>query len=158
MPAIRLTKTPSGSATKSSGWHSSDVSQPRVRVFGSLRTRCSHRLRTVIALAQPSEPVNRIRTMIRQRLRLLPETRNEADLWCIPRCFAIAVRYPRSGEAPSDARRHELRRHSRGRGDSRHKGAGVSVLFIISFRAAAVSGAFGAFINVVAPNTFLDLA
>jgi hypothetical protein len=34
----------------------------------------------VIALAQPSEPVNRIRQMIRQRLRLLPETRNEADL------------------------------------------------------------------------------
>jgi 2'-5' RNA ligase len=34
----------------------------------------------VIALAQPSEPVNRIREMIRQRLRLPPETRNEADL------------------------------------------------------------------------------
>lgn len=34
----------------------------------------------VIALAQPSEPVNRIRGMIRERLRLPPETRNEADL------------------------------------------------------------------------------
>jgi 2'-5' RNA ligase len=34
----------------------------------------------VIALAQPSEPVNRIRQMIRERLRLPPETRNEADL------------------------------------------------------------------------------
>lgn len=34
----------------------------------------------VIALAQPSEPVNRIREMIRERLRLPPETRNEADL------------------------------------------------------------------------------
>ena len=34
----------------------------------------------VIALAQPSEPVNRIREMIRERLRLPVETRNEADL------------------------------------------------------------------------------
>ena len=34
----------------------------------------------VIALAQPSEPVNRIREMIRERLRLPAETRNEADL------------------------------------------------------------------------------
>jgi hypothetical protein len=34
----------------------------------------------VIALAQPSEPVNRIREEIRERLRLPPETRNEADL------------------------------------------------------------------------------
>ena len=34
----------------------------------------------VIALAQPSEPVNRIREIIRQRLRLPAETRNEADL------------------------------------------------------------------------------
>ena len=34
----------------------------------------------VIALAQPSEPVNRIRQMIRERLRLPPETPNEADL------------------------------------------------------------------------------
>jgi hypothetical protein len=34
----------------------------------------------VIALAQPSEPVNRIREMIRQRLRLPPETRYEADM------------------------------------------------------------------------------
>jgi hypothetical protein len=34
----------------------------------------------VVALAQPSEPVNRIRGMIRERLRLPPETRNEADL------------------------------------------------------------------------------
>ena len=34
----------------------------------------------VIALARPSEPVNRIREMIRDRLRLPPETRNEADL------------------------------------------------------------------------------
>jgi hypothetical protein len=33
----------------------------------------------------------------------------------------------------------------------------LAVLFIISFLAAAVSGALGAFINVVAPNTFLDL-
>jgi 2'-5' RNA ligase len=34
----------------------------------------------VIALAQPTEPVNRIREMIRERLRLPSETRNEADL------------------------------------------------------------------------------
>ena len=34
----------------------------------------------VIALARPSEPVNRIREMIRESLRLPPETRNEADL------------------------------------------------------------------------------
>lgn len=34
----------------------------------------------VIALAQPAEPVNRIRGMIRERLRLPAETRNEADL------------------------------------------------------------------------------
>jgi hypothetical protein len=34
----------------------------------------------VIALAQPTEPVNRIREMIRERLRLPAETRNEADL------------------------------------------------------------------------------
>ena len=34
----------------------------------------------VIALARPSEPVNRIRGMIRERLRLPPETRNETDL------------------------------------------------------------------------------
>ena len=34
----------------------------------------------VIALARPSEPVNRIREMIRERLRLPSETRNEADL------------------------------------------------------------------------------
>jgi hypothetical protein len=34
----------------------------------------------VIALAQPSEPVNRIRDAIRERLRLPAETRNEADL------------------------------------------------------------------------------
>jgi hypothetical protein len=34
----------------------------------------------VIALAQPSEPVNRIRQIIRERLRLPSETRNEADL------------------------------------------------------------------------------
>ena len=34
----------------------------------------------VIALAKPSEPVNRIREMIRERLHLPSETRNEADL------------------------------------------------------------------------------
>ena len=34
----------------------------------------------VIALAQPTEPVNRIREAIRERLRLPSETRNEADL------------------------------------------------------------------------------
>ena len=34
----------------------------------------------VIALAQPSEPVNRIREMIRERLRLPAETRNDAVL------------------------------------------------------------------------------
>lgn len=34
----------------------------------------------VIALAQPTEPVNRIRGMIRERLGLPSETRNEADL------------------------------------------------------------------------------
>ncbi len=34
----------------------------------------------VIALARPVEPVNRIRRMIRERLRLPSETRNEADL------------------------------------------------------------------------------
>jgi hypothetical protein len=33
----------------------------------------------------------------------------------------------------------------------------LAVLFTVSFLAAAVSGAFGAFINVVAPNNFLDL-
>lgn len=34
----------------------------------------------VITLAEPTEPVNRIRGMIRERLRLPSETRNEADL------------------------------------------------------------------------------
>jgi 2'-5' RNA ligase len=34
----------------------------------------------VIALAWPTEPVNRIRKMIRERLSLPPETRNKADL------------------------------------------------------------------------------
>jgi hypothetical protein len=34
----------------------------------------------VIALAEPTEPVNRIRRMIRERLRLPSETRNEVDL------------------------------------------------------------------------------
>jgi hypothetical protein len=34
----------------------------------------------VIALARPTEPVNRIRGMIRERLRLPTETRNETDL------------------------------------------------------------------------------
>ncbi len=34
----------------------------------------------VIALAEPTEPVNRIRQMIRECLRLPTETRNEADL------------------------------------------------------------------------------
>ena len=34
----------------------------------------------VIALAGPAEPVNRIRGLIRDHLRLPPETRNEADL------------------------------------------------------------------------------
>ena len=34
----------------------------------------------VIALAEPTEPVNRIRRMIRERLQLPSETRNEADL------------------------------------------------------------------------------
>ena len=34
----------------------------------------------VVALAEPTGPVNRIRQMIRERLRLPPETRNEADL------------------------------------------------------------------------------
>ena len=34
----------------------------------------------VIALAEPTEPVNRIRRMIRERLRLPSETRNEAEL------------------------------------------------------------------------------
>jgi hypothetical protein len=34
----------------------------------------------VIALARPTGPVNRIRRMIRERLRLPPETRNQADL------------------------------------------------------------------------------
>jgi hypothetical protein len=34
----------------------------------------------VIALAEPTEPVNRIRRMIRERLRLPSETRNEAHL------------------------------------------------------------------------------
>jgi hypothetical protein len=34
----------------------------------------------VIALARPAEPVNRIRRMIRERLRPPSETRNEADL------------------------------------------------------------------------------
>ncbi len=34
----------------------------------------------VVALAEPTGPVNRVRTMIRERLRLPSETRNEADL------------------------------------------------------------------------------
>jgi 2'-5' RNA ligase len=34
----------------------------------------------VVALAEPTEPVNRVREMIRERLRLPLETRNEADL------------------------------------------------------------------------------
>jgi hypothetical protein len=34
----------------------------------------------VIALAEPTEPVNRIRRMIRERLRFPSEPRNEADL------------------------------------------------------------------------------
>ena len=34
----------------------------------------------VVTLARPTEPVNRIRRMIRERLRLPSETRNEADL------------------------------------------------------------------------------
>jgi hypothetical protein len=34
----------------------------------------------VIALAEPTEPLNRIRQMIGERLRLPSETRNEADL------------------------------------------------------------------------------
>jgi hypothetical protein len=34
----------------------------------------------VIALARPAEPVNRVRRMIRERLRLPSETSNEADL------------------------------------------------------------------------------
>ena len=34
----------------------------------------------VIALSRPAEPVNRIREMIRERLRLPSETHNEADL------------------------------------------------------------------------------
>jgi hypothetical protein len=34
---------------------------------------------SVVALAEPSEPVNHIRRMIRERLRLPLETRNEAD-------------------------------------------------------------------------------
>jgi hypothetical protein len=34
----------------------------------------------VIALAEPTGPVNRIRAMIRERLSLPPQTRNEADL------------------------------------------------------------------------------
>jgi len=34
----------------------------------------------VIVLAWPAKPVNRIRGLIRERLRLPPETRNEADL------------------------------------------------------------------------------
>jgi hypothetical protein len=34
----------------------------------------------VIVLAEPTEPINRIRRMIRERLRLPSETRNEADL------------------------------------------------------------------------------
>ena len=46
----------------------------------------------VIAIAQPSEPVNRIREAIRERLRLSPETRKTRRTWCIPPCFAIAVR------------------------------------------------------------------
>jgi len=47
------------------------------------RITCEHVVATdsaVIALAEPAEPVNRIRRMIRERLRLPPETRNEADL------------------------------------------------------------------------------
>ena len=50
---------------------------------GPFRITYSHFVATasaVIALAEPAEPVNRIRGMIRERLRLPPETRNGADL------------------------------------------------------------------------------
>ena len=50
---------------------------------GGFRITYEHVVATdsaVIALARPTEPVNRIREMIRERLRLPPETRNEADL------------------------------------------------------------------------------
>ena len=45
----------------------------------------------VIALARPAEPVNRIREMIRERLRCPPKPATR-QIWCILRCFAIAVR------------------------------------------------------------------
>jgi hypothetical protein len=45
----------------------------------------------VIALARPAEPVNRIREMIREGLRLPPRPATRL-IWCIPPCFAIAVR------------------------------------------------------------------
>jgi hypothetical protein len=68
----------------------------------------------VIALAQPSEPVNRIREAIRERLRLPPRDPQRGGFGAyhpvsLSRCAL------RSGEAPSDARRHERRGRGRGR-------------------------------------------
>ncbi len=46
----------------------------------------------VVALARPTEPVNRIREMIRGRLRLPPRPATRRT-WCTPRYFAIAARF-----------------------------------------------------------------
>ncbi len=45
----------------------------------------------VVALARPTEPVNRIREMIRGRPRLPPRPATRRT-WCTLRCFAIAAR------------------------------------------------------------------
>ena len=51
----------------------------------------------VIALAEPTEPVNRIREMIGEQLSLPPETRNEADL-----VHTTLFRYRGPLSAPAD--------------------------------------------------------
>jgi hypothetical protein len=80
MRGIRRARTPSGSATEKSG----RLELRRIAAESAgFRISYEHVVATdsaVIALARPTEPVNRIRGMIRERLRLPPETRNEADL------------------------------------------------------------------------------
>lgn len=79
----------------------------------------------VIALAQPSEPVNRIREAVRERLRLPAETRNEADL---VHTTLFRYRGVLSDPAKFLATLGNTRRsHGRGRGVSSLEGAGVSV-------------------------------
>lgn len=80
MRAIQLPKTPYWSATLEE-W-TAELTRITAQSTG-FRISYEHVVATdsaVIALAQPSEPVNRIREMIRKRSRLPSETRNEADL------------------------------------------------------------------------------